>query len=139
MSAVQGNIERVCGEAVIGEIVVQRTLAIAAVAIRINSDNRSPIGRFIARPVVDAESGHNLDVLGRVAANLGEVLELFGFESERLLASVYRSNREILHAGDFNCLSASANRKRYVHIALLAAAQSNGIFFMGLEAASLDR
>ena len=134
MRAVQRDVERVCRQPVVGEVVVQGTLAVTAVAVRIDAYNRSPVTGPVTRPVVDTESGHNLDVLGGIAADLGEVLQLFSLERERFFSRVDGCNCEILHAGNFDGLAGATYRERDVYVSPLAAAKSDFSLLVTFEA-----
>src|SRR5437016_2897392 len=104
MRAVRRDVEGVCRQPVVGKVAVQGTLTVAAIAVRIDAYNRSSVAGLILGAVTDTKPRHNLDVLGCVAADLGEVLQFLGRQSKRFFARVHSRYREVAGGGDFDGL-----------------------------------
>ena len=83
--AVRSDVQRVCGQAVVGECGIQWALA-PGITVGIDSDCLAVVIRLVLRAVFDAESGNNLDILGGVAAHLRKVLEFFGCQRKGFFA-----------------------------------------------------
>ncbi len=89
--AIRRDVQRVGGQAVVRVGVIQRTLA-ACIAVAIDADGLATVIRLVRRAIRDAETRHDLDELGRVAADLHEVLEFLGGERGRFFAGIHRSD-----------------------------------------------
>ena len=84
MGAIRGDVERVAGQPVIGEGVVERTLA-AAVPVGVNADDFAGVVCLVRTAILDGKAWHDLDVLGRIAADLRQILQLLRLQRKRLL------------------------------------------------------
>ena len=85
-----------------------------------------------AGTVLDAETGHDLDVLGRIAANLNEVLKFLAGDQIGFLGVIHRSHLVDV-AFDLHGFRCCSHREFDVHIAFLAARQIDSRQLVGGE------
>ena len=78
------------GQAVVRVGVVQRAL-VAAVAVAVDADGLAVVVGRVRGAVLDAEARHDLDELGRVGAELHEVLQFLGGQAVGVFSGIDRT------------------------------------------------
>ena len=134
--AIRGDIQRVARQTIVGVCGVQRALA-AGIAVGIDADGLAVVVGRVVRPVRDAETGHDLDELGGVAANLNKVLQFLTRDEVGFLGAVHRSHF-VNFAGDLDSLRSSSYGELGVDIALFATGQGDSRYLKGAETLRLD-
>ncbi len=77
MRAVSHDVQGIAGQAVIREVIVQRTLT-AGITVGVDADGLAAVARLIGSPILNTEAGHDLDVLGGITADLHIIFKLLG-------------------------------------------------------------
>ncbi len=134
--AVRGDVKAVVGQTVVGEGSVERALA-AGVSVGVDADGLTAVVGLVGGTVLNTEAGNNLDVLGSVGADLSEVLQFLGFESEGFLSRVGGHDRGVLSV-DFHGLTGRTDDQRGVDVAIVTAVQLDRIEFVRLKTSCFD-